>query len=240
MFSKTSLVWVKPENRTLVLTYDDGPGQIEAGPGEAGPRTLELAEYLHYRGICATFFMIGKHAESHRNILKELANLGHLIGNHTYSHPAGDKTGWSGANVDHRKEITRTHEIIKPYVAGKFFFRAPGGAGWPDATPYVVDTLNNAPELREYIGPVGWNIESQDCAQWQAAADAKKAAAHIQSQITNNGGCGIILMHDCSTDQERTLRENNRALDVAKLLVPKLSAAGYQFKRLDEVSLTTQ
>ncbi len=240
MFVKTSLGWLKPENRTLVLTYDDGPGQIEAAPDAAGPRTLDLAKYLHEMNIRATFFVIGKHAILHRDILETLTRLGHLIGNHTYNHPAGDDSGWSGDQVDQISEIKRTHEIIKPYVRGKFFFRAPGGADWPDGTPYVVDTLNNDPELREYIGPVGWNIDSQDWTQWKASADAKKAAAHIQSQITNNGGCGIILMHDCSTDQERTLRENNRALEVAKLLVPKLIAAGYRFKRLDEVSLTCQ
>ena len=139
MFVKTSLGWVKPENRTLVLTYDDGPGQMEAEPGVPGPRTLELAKYLHEMNIRATFFVIGKHAESHENILKELAKLGHLIGNHTYSHPAGDQTGWSGDKVDQISEIKRTHEIIKPYVAEKLFFRSPGGAGWPAKKPHVVD-----------------------------------------------------------------------------------------------------
>ena len=129
MFVKTSLKWLEPEDRkdrTLVLTYDDGPGQMEAEPGVPGPRTLELAKYLHEMNIRATFFVIGKHAILHRDILETLTRLGHLIGNHTYNHPAGDASGWSGDQVDQISEIKRTHEIIKPYVAEKLFFRSPG------------------------------------------------------------------------------------------------------------------
>ena len=246
MFVKTSLKWLEPEDRTLALTYDDGPGQIEAEPGVPGPRTLELATFLHEMNIRATFFVIGKHAEEHGKVLAELARLGHLIGNHTYNHPSGDLhdvSGWAGDRVDHLAEIQRTHEIIKPYVRGKFFFRSPGGTGWPAKKPHVVDTLNQAPDLCQYIGPVGWNIESQDWTQWKVGANAKEAVAHIQGQIVAQGGSGIILMHDCSTEQperEAKLRRNNRALEVAQILLPQLIAAGYQFKRLDEVPLTPQ
>ena len=243
MFVKTSLGWVKPEDRTLVLTYDDGPGQIEAEPEVPGPRTLDLAKYLHEMNIPATFFVIGKHAILHRDILETLTRLGHLIGNHTYNHPAGDASGWSGDQVDQISEIKRTHEIIKPYVQGKFFFRAPGGAGWPIKKPHVVDTLNQDPDLHQYIGPVSWNINSEDWKQWNNQASAKDAVAQIQYQIDAQGGSGIILMHDCSTEQpeqEAKLRRNNRALEVAQILLPQLVAAGYRFKRLDEVSLTCQ
>ena len=246
MFVKTSLKWSKPEDRTLVLTYDDGPRQINAEPGVPGPRTLELAKYLHEMNIRATFFVIGKHAEEHGKVLAELARLGHLIGNHTYNHPSGDPhdvSGWTGDRVDHFAEIQRTHEIIKPYVRGKFFFRSPGGSPWPAKKPHLVDTLNQDTNLRQYVGPVVWNIESQDWTCWRDGDCAKKAVAHIQGQIVTQGGSGIILMHDCSTEQpeqEAKLRRNNRALEVAQILLPQLIAAGYQFKRLDEVPLTPQ
>ena len=191
----------------LALTYDDGPGQIEAEPGVPGPRTLELAKYLHEMNIRATFFVIGKHAAAYGKVLEELAGLGHLVGNHTYSHPSGDPrdaSGWAGDRVDHFAEIQRTHEIIKPYVVGKFFFRAPGDTGWPIKEPHVIDRLNRDPELRQYTGPVGWNIESQDWLQWQAEGSAKDAVAHIRGQIDAQGSSGIILMHDCSTEQPET------------------------------------
>lgn len=236
MFTKKSVRWIRPEDRTLVLTYDDGPGRSNGGADTAGPRTLELAEYLHEENIQATFFVIGKHAVLHVDILTELAELGHLVANHTYNHPAGDVSGWAGNNVDHLAEIKRTDEIIKPYVKGNFFFRSPGGTPWPASKPRLVDELNGDPDLRQYIGPVAWNIESQDWTKWRDKSGAVNAADHIWHRIVEGRG-GIVLMHDCSTECEAELRNNNRALEVARILVPKLVAAGYQFKRLDQVPL---
>lgn len=127
MFTKKSVRWIRPEDRTLVLTYDDGPGRSNGEPGAAGPRTLELAEYLHEENSQATFFVIGKHAVLYVDILAELAELGHLVANHAYNHPAGDVSGWASNDADHLAEIKCTDEIIKPHVKGNFFFRSPGG-----------------------------------------------------------------------------------------------------------------
>src|SRR5262249_39456946 len=55
--------------------------------GEAGPHTLGLGRYLFEQGVGATFFVMGRHAEEHRDILGALKEWGHLVGNHTYSHP---------------------------------------------------------------------------------------------------------------------------------------------------------
>jgi hypothetical protein len=104
----------------------------------------------------------------------------------------------------------------------------------------VVDTLNQDPDLHQYIGPVSWNIDSQDWGKWRDAANAEEATGHILCQIEKQGFDGILLMHDCSTEEEPKLRENNRAWEVARLLMPKLIAAGYRFRRLDEVPLTCQ
>jgi peptidoglycan/xylan/chitin deacetylase (PgdA/CDA1 family) len=64
--------------RTLCLTYDDGPG----------PHTLELGRFLHEEGIRAAFFVIGRVAAEQPEVLARLRAWGHLIGNHTWSHPA--------------------------------------------------------------------------------------------------------------------------------------------------------
>jgi len=218
------------------LTYDDGPGQASEVSEGAGPRTLELAKYLAEQNIPATFFVIGRHAELHVTILQTLTDLGHLVANHTYSHPGTPPPRWTDPVVDHVAEIRRTHEIIKPYVHGKFFFRSPGGDGWPESKPQLVDELNGDPCLRDYIGPVGWNIDSEDWKKWRDNAGAEAAADHINKQIQAGGG-GIVLMHDCSTEYEAEIRRNNRALEVARILVPRLRNAGYQFKRLDELPL---
>ncbi len=71
--------------KTLCLTYDDGPGQTEGvGPG---PKTAELGHYLAERGIAATFFVIGRHVRAYPGIVARLRAGGHIVANHTDTHP---------------------------------------------------------------------------------------------------------------------------------------------------------
>lgn len=84
MYHLTPLTGASLPNRTLCLTFDDGPG--ETGYSGAGPRTLEVGRYLHGYGIPATFFVVGKYAFTLPESMSELKSLGHLIGNHTYEH----------------------------------------------------------------------------------------------------------------------------------------------------------
>jgi peptidoglycan/xylan/chitin deacetylase (PgdA/CDA1 family) len=110
--------------RTLCLTFDDGPGDTPAGG--PGPQTRELGRYLYENGIKATFFVIGRHAEGRADILRDLKNWGHLVGNHTYSHPCVVDLVNAGGNVV--GELSRTDEVIRPHVLGDtIFFRAPHG-----------------------------------------------------------------------------------------------------------------
>src|SRR5205809_2139273 len=99
--------------KTICLTFDDGPGEtIGDGPG---PKTLMLARYLHEQQIRATFFVVGKFVIKHPRIIKEVARLGHIIGNHTFCHsdrlPHLLETGW-----DIVSEIAMTDELIRDVV----------------------------------------------------------------------------------------------------------------------------
>ena len=64
--------------RKLALTYDDGPND---------PDTLLLLDVLDNHHVKATFFLIGKYVEQRPDIVRRIAEAGHEIGNHTYSHP---------------------------------------------------------------------------------------------------------------------------------------------------------
>ena len=65
------------QNRTLALTFDDGPDPIH---------TLGVLDILRAQGVSATFFMIGERAERHPEIVKRILDEGHEIGNHAYRH----------------------------------------------------------------------------------------------------------------------------------------------------------
>src|SRR4029077_769342 len=51
------------------------------------PHTLKLLDVLAKHNVRATFFMIGCYAQQHPNIARAVAQAGHVIGNHTFSHP---------------------------------------------------------------------------------------------------------------------------------------------------------
>jgi peptidoglycan/xylan/chitin deacetylase (PgdA/CDA1 family) len=67
MFTSDGIYGNDLPDRTLCLTFDDGPGETKGeGPG---PRTLELAQFLASRMITATFFVIGERVANQREIV---------------------------------------------------------------------------------------------------------------------------------------------------------------------------
>src|SRR6059058_5397368 len=65
-------------SKKLALTFDDGPND---------PHTLRLLEVLAKHDVRATFFMIGRYVQQRPDIVREVVSAGHVIGNHTFTHP---------------------------------------------------------------------------------------------------------------------------------------------------------
>ncbi len=75
----SGFIWEgSPDSGSMALTFDDGPDQ------EVTPATLDTLEEI---GARATFFLIGDRARDHSAIVRSITERGHLIGNHTMSHP---------------------------------------------------------------------------------------------------------------------------------------------------------
>ena len=64
--------------QAIALTYDDGPND---------PHTLRLLDVLAKHNVRATFFMIGRYVQQRPDIARAVAQAGHVIGNHTFTHP---------------------------------------------------------------------------------------------------------------------------------------------------------
>jgi len=222
--------------QTLCLTYDDGPGETN-GIG-AGPRTSELGRFLHAEHIQATFFIIGQHAQQYPYSLAQLSDQGHLIGNHTYSHPGLVALAEADGNLV--EEIARTDELIRPYSRGRsIFFRPPYGNWRQEIAPgrdrehsIVAERLNASGLFQHYLGPVNWDISGEDYDYWRAGASAAAAAERYLREI-EQAGRGIVLMHDSS--DEEIIRNNNCTFELTQLLVPELKRPGYRFVPLTEV-----
>lgn len=214
---------------TLCLTYDDGPG----------PWTRELGQFLFEEGIRATFFVIGSVAASQTSLLRQLCDWGHILGNHTWSHPGLVTLARSGGDVV--EEVARADAVIRPYVSGPIYLRPPYGS-WRDKTrpdgpedsptSIVAERLRGSGLFDDYIGPIKWDIVGEDWKCWEQRVGVKECARrHLQA--IEKVGKGILLLHD-STDEE-CLRCRNRTMKMTRLLVKALQKQGYRFVGLDEV-----
>src|SRR5262249_4145038 len=153
---------------TVCLTYDDGPGETDGdGPG---PRTRELGQYLFEEGVQATFFVVGRHAEGRGHLLRQLTACGHLVGNHTYSHPGLVSLATSCGDVV--AEVGRTDDMIRAHAPAEVvFLRAPYGNWREKVAPgaeedrrvsVVAQVLKRSGRFPGYVGPVNWDISSLD------------------------------------------------------------------------------
>ena len=226
MFYNNQITGKSLPYKTLCLSYDDGPGET---PGSStGPQTLKLAEYLWEQEIQATFFVVGKHVQKFPEILPKLSELGHLIGNHTYTHPHLRNC----TNVV--AELATNYEIIKRYaVGGRTFFRAP----WGEWSPDICNVLNADTSIREtHVGPIGWDVDGQDWDEWKNSKTPEECADKYVDEIETRGSKGIILMHDSTADDEEIMRRNN-TFEMTKILIPRLKQNRYSFVRLDSIDL---
>ncbi len=130
---------------TIALTFDDGPNS----------HTAEVLDALKALQVKATFFIIGDQAHRHPEILARIAAEGHLLANHSATH--AQLTSRFDANPDLLLDQLRdVDEQIEPLMKSgdRLYFRAPYGS-WKSAH---ADILNADPLLRNYVGPVYWDI----------------------------------------------------------------------------------
>ena len=102
-------------DHAVALTFDDGPDPVFT------PRVLDI---LAQFGVRATFFVIGKRAEQHPEIIRAIAEAGHEVGNHTYTH----RPLWLLSPRRTREEIDRCTHVLTT-ILGKppRYFRPPWG-----------------------------------------------------------------------------------------------------------------
>lgn len=106
----TDLVWqMPPKDGSIHLTFDDGPT-----PGV----TLPVLDMLDAVEAKATFFLIGKNAAAHPELMQEIIRRGHAVGNHTYNH----ENGWQTPIENYLSSVENTSKILESNL-----FRPPYG-----------------------------------------------------------------------------------------------------------------
>jgi peptidoglycan-N-acetylglucosamine deacetylase len=100
---------VKTNDRILYLSFDDGPDT------ESTPLLLDI---LKKHNVKATFFCTGERAEKFPELINEILSAGHIIGNHTYSHA----DGWKSGTSEYINDVTNASSFISSSL-----FRPPYG-----------------------------------------------------------------------------------------------------------------
>jgi len=208
----------------IALTFDDGPNA----------RTNEVLDALRDLHVKATFFIVGAQAHRHPDVLARIAREGHLLANHSATHPFLGGS-YDAAPEKLLNEVRDVDAQITPLMApgDKFYFRAPYGQ-WKYAH---ADILNNDKVLRKYVGPIYWDVGGDirmsddgyvmnaadwDC--WRLKWTARTCAKGYSREIRRKDG-GVVLMHAIHASSAELVRQ----------VVPPLIEEGYRFVRLDEM-----
>jgi len=161
----------KRKNKTncVSLTFDDGPDAINT------PLVLKI---LEKNNIKACFFCIGKNIEKNPELLKEINNKEHIIGNHTYSH-SGKFDFYSVKKMT--DEIIKTNNIIYNTVNKEVKLFRP---------PYGVTNPNLAKAIKKCkLTTIGWSLRSFD-------TTAKGNITNTIKRLEKIKGGDIVLLHD--------------------------------------------
>lgn len=188
------------ENKQIALTFDDGPHYKYTG---------EILDILAEYDIKATFFVIGKLAELHPELVIRELTEGHEVAGHTWSHPhlAGISEEMLISEINATEELLFEIAEYRPRL-----FRPPEGK-CGDIVRKVAGKLDYEVVL--------WTVDTKD---WAHTPSDK-----IVECVMNNTKSGsIILCHDF-------IGTNSPTPDALRSFIPKLLAEGYEFVTVSEL-----
>lgn len=185
------------KEKVVALTFDDGPD-----PKNTPKVCAALAKY----DAKATFFVIGSYANRHPGLLKLEAQSGHVVGNHSWSHPFSADKESAGKEIS--KTATAIHKAIGVWPT---VFRPPYGIqnGW----------LARDARAEEY-GVIIWNRSGADTAK-------KVTSEGIASNIVGAKPGDIVLLHD-GPGKEKTVK-------AVPTILKALQKRGYKFVTVPEM-----
>jgi peptidoglycan-N-acetylglucosamine deacetylase len=202
-------------SKQIALTYDDGPND---------PHTLKLLDVLAKHNVQATFFMIGRHVQQRPDIARAVAQAGHVIGNHTFTHPLLIFK----SEAQTRTELSDCQKSLDDAI-GKHsnLFRPPFGGRRPA-------TLRIARELG--LQTVMWNVTGYDWNAPPAATIEKKVERQMR-------GGNVILLHDgghraMGADRAQTVIATDNLIQRYKDEVHEFATLSEMLSRADPCELS--
>lgn len=190
------------KEKLIYLTFDCG---FEAG------YTEKMLDVLKKHNVKATFFVVGNYLTSSPDIIKRMENEGHIVANHTYSHPDMSKIS---DEKSFKEELLKTEAEYEKITGKKMqkFYRPPRGK-------FSENNLKMANNLG--YKTIFWSLAYVD---WYQDKQPSKDEAFSKLIPRMHPG-SIVLLHNTS-------KTNGEILDE---LLTKWKEMGYKFKNLNEL-----
>jgi peptidoglycan-N-acetylglucosamine deacetylase len=208
--------------KKLAITFDDGPNPTVT------PKLLDLLDRHHVK---ATFFMVGKYVRQAPDLVREVFARGHLLGNHTDSHP---NLFFCGPE-ETRRELLRCSEAIGQATwAEPRWFRPPFGF----RSPWV-----GALAQQQRMRTVMWTLIAGDwkpkSPEWliermKPIAAHAQAAGKAQASAEKFVGGDVLCLHD--GDYARANADRTRTLAALEYWLPRWGDLGLEFVTMRETN----
>lgn len=187
-------------SKKVALTFDDGP-DVEL--------TNKILAILKKEQVPATFFVTGIMVKEYPEMLKKIYEHGHVIGNHTWSHP--QLTKLSTSKLD--QEMDQTNQLVEKLLGKKMRLMRP---------PYGATNSQVQQQLKKKgFTIVNWDVDTND---WRGYS-GPKIEGIVKSQLANGS---IILQHNSGNTLQGTV-------DALPNIIKYLKAQKYQLVTVDQL-----
>jgi len=207
-----------PSPRQLAITFDDGPNPAIT------PKLLDLLDRYQAR---ATFFLIGRFARECQHLVREISARGHVIGNHTQTHP---NLLWLGP-AQIRDELCRCQDAVATASgAPPKWFRPP----WGMRSPWLAKPAREL-DLRVVM----WSLIPGD---WRAQTGEwliermEPIANHANDIATHTGSGDVLCLHDGSHRSQNA--DRTHTLAALEYWLPRWRELGLEFVTIEEAVRT--
>jgi peptidoglycan/xylan/chitin deacetylase (PgdA/CDA1 family) len=189
-----------PDDRQdVALTFDDGPDP------QFTPAVLDvLAEHR----LRATFFVVGRRVRRHPAIVERIADEGHVLGSHSFSHPDARRLTVRRLHADYADGRAALEDVVGAPVP---LFRPPNG---------TLDLKGAAVVGRLALTPWLWSVDPAD---WHPDTDEDQIVERCRAAT----GGDVVLLHD-GLERPLARRALDRSPTVRALprIIAELQAAG--------------